>query len=177
MQTYAIYQYNRRLGTVGDEINNECLISTVHLTVSQKDILVCNYLLNTVIFIPRISSHYYKNIIAVSCRFVFLLLLLIVCVCVVCTASALRCHPVITKFGTQRRGLTAYVLTQEEMIKRHYPVKGKSISDNVHNKPAKLSSSTVALSGLLYCHSASDCPSAGTLYVFVFQKLCILHPH
>ncbi|XP_045903251.1 RNA exonuclease 5-like isoform X2 [Micropterus dolomieu] len=38
--------------------------------------------------------------------------------------NALRCHPVITKFGTQRRGLTAYVLTQEEMIKRHYPVKG-----------------------------------------------------
>ncbi|XP_032384467.1 LOW QUALITY PROTEIN: RNA exonuclease 5 [Etheostoma spectabile] len=38
--------------------------------------------------------------------------------------KALRCHPVITKFGTQRRGLTAYVLTQEEMIKKHYPVKG-----------------------------------------------------
>ncbi|XP_044046219.1 RNA exonuclease 5-like [Siniperca chuatsi] len=38
--------------------------------------------------------------------------------------KALRSHPVITKFGTQRRGLTAYLLTQEEMIKRHYPVKG-----------------------------------------------------
>ncbi|XP_070780888.1 RNA exonuclease 5-like [Enoplosus armatus] len=38
--------------------------------------------------------------------------------------KALMTHPVITKFGTQRRGLTAYVLTQEEMIKRHYPVKG-----------------------------------------------------
>nr|XP_020478448.1 putative RNA exonuclease NEF-sp [Monopterus albus] len=39
--------------------------------------------------------------------------------------SALRSHPVITRFGTQRRGLTAYVLTQEEMIKRHFPVKGE----------------------------------------------------
>ncbi|KAK2817339.1 hypothetical protein Q5P01_025530 [Channa striata] len=38
--------------------------------------------------------------------------------------KALRIHPVITKFGTQRKGLTAYVLTQEEMIKRHFPVKG-----------------------------------------------------
>ncbi|XP_073327192.1 RNA exonuclease 5-like [Pagrus major] len=36
----------------------------------------------------------------------------------------LSCHPVITKFGTQRRGLTAYVLSQEEMIKKNYPVKG-----------------------------------------------------
>lgn len=38
--------------------------------------------------------------------------------------KALWCHPVITKFGTQKRGLTAYVLTEEEMIKRHYPLKG-----------------------------------------------------
>ncbi|XP_037619767.1 RNA exonuclease 5-like isoform X1 [Sebastes umbrosus] len=38
--------------------------------------------------------------------------------------KALRIHPVISKFGTQRRGLTAYVLTQEEMIKTHFPVKG-----------------------------------------------------
>ncbi|XP_059188959.1 RNA exonuclease 5-like isoform X2 [Centropristis striata] len=38
--------------------------------------------------------------------------------------KALRIHPVITKFGTQKKGLTAYVLSQEEMIKRHYPVKG-----------------------------------------------------
>ncbi|XP_076584738.1 RNA exonuclease 5 [Chaetodon auriga] len=38
--------------------------------------------------------------------------------------KALRTHPVIIKFGTQRRGLTAYVLSQEEMIKRHFPVKG-----------------------------------------------------
>ncbi|XP_068177802.1 RNA exonuclease 5-like isoform X2 [Antennarius striatus] len=37
---------------------------------------------------------------------------------------ALMSHPVITRFGTQRRGLTAYVLTQEEMIKKRYPVKG-----------------------------------------------------
>uniref|UniRef100_A0AAQ4RPT6 RNA exonuclease 5 n=1 Tax=Gasterosteus aculeatus aculeatus TaxID=481459 RepID=A0AAQ4RPT6_GASAC len=38
--------------------------------------------------------------------------------------KALMTHPVITKFGTQRRGLTAYVLTEEEMIRRRYPVKG-----------------------------------------------------
>ncbi|XP_034544573.1 RNA exonuclease 5-like [Notolabrus celidotus] len=38
--------------------------------------------------------------------------------------KALRSHPVITKFGTQRKGLTAYVLSQEQMIKSHYPVKG-----------------------------------------------------
>ncbi|XP_020498848.1 RNA exonuclease 5 [Labrus bergylta] len=37
---------------------------------------------------------------------------------------ALRNHPVITKFGTQRKGLTAYTLPQEEMIRRHFPVKG-----------------------------------------------------
>uniref|UniRef100_A0A3Q4MFL7 RNA exonuclease 5 n=1 Tax=Neolamprologus brichardi TaxID=32507 RepID=A0A3Q4MFL7_NEOBR len=33
-------------------------------------------------------------------------------------------HPIITMFGTERRGLTAYVLTEEEMIKNNYPVKG-----------------------------------------------------
>ncbi|XP_029314539.1 RNA exonuclease 5 [Cottoperca gobio] len=38
--------------------------------------------------------------------------------------KALRIHPVIGKFGTQRKGLTAYVLPAEELIKRHYPVKG-----------------------------------------------------
>lgn len=51
--------------------------------------------------------------------FVFLLCAML------CTAAVLRTHPVITKFGTRRRGLTAYVLTQEEMIKKHYPVKGE----------------------------------------------------
>ncbi|XP_029006693.1 RNA exonuclease 5 [Betta splendens] len=38
--------------------------------------------------------------------------------------KALRSHPVISTFGVQRKGLTAYVLSQEEMIKTHYPVKG-----------------------------------------------------
>ncbi|XP_061587206.1 RNA exonuclease 5-like isoform X2 [Cololabis saira] len=38
--------------------------------------------------------------------------------------KALKQHPVITMFGTQRRGLTAYVLTEEKMIKNRYPVKG-----------------------------------------------------
>nr|XP_057923992.1 RNA exonuclease 5-like isoform X2 [Doryrhamphus excisus] len=38
--------------------------------------------------------------------------------------KVLTTHPVVTKFGTRRRGLTAYLLPQEEMIKGHYPVKG-----------------------------------------------------
>ncbi|KAF7662363.1 hypothetical protein LDENG_00237440 [Lucifuga dentata] len=38
--------------------------------------------------------------------------------------KVLKWHPVVSKYGTERRGLTAYVLTQEEMIKRHFPVKG-----------------------------------------------------
>ncbi|KAM9857028.1 RNA exonuclease 5 [Aulostomus maculatus] len=38
--------------------------------------------------------------------------------------KVLRSHPVITRFGRKTRGLTAYVLTQEEMIKTHFPVKG-----------------------------------------------------
>ncbi|KAM9769536.1 RNA exonuclease 5 isoform 1-T2 [Menidia menidia] len=37
---------------------------------------------------------------------------------------AVKHHPVITTFGTQRRGLTAYVVSQEEMIKNRYPIKG-----------------------------------------------------
>uniref|UniRef100_A0A8D3E2Y6 RNA exonuclease 5 n=1 Tax=Scophthalmus maximus TaxID=52904 RepID=A0A8D3E2Y6_SCOMX len=46
--------------------------------------------------------------------------------------KALKYHPVITKFGTQRRGLTAYLLTQEEMVGSHYPVKGESLCDKIH---------------------------------------------
>ncbi|XP_037545749.1 RNA exonuclease 5 [Nematolebias whitei] len=38
--------------------------------------------------------------------------------------KALTEHPVITAYGPQRRGLTAYILTTEEMIMNHYPVKG-----------------------------------------------------
>uniref|UniRef100_A0A8C7ZIS8 RNA exonuclease 5 n=1 Tax=Oryzias sinensis TaxID=183150 RepID=A0A8C7ZIS8_9TELE len=38
--------------------------------------------------------------------------------------KALKHHPVVTKYGTEKKGLTAYVLTPEEMIKNHYPVKG-----------------------------------------------------
>uniref|UniRef100_UPI003AAEF652 RNA exonuclease 5-like n=1 Tax=Centroberyx gerrardi TaxID=166262 RepID=UPI003AAEF652 len=38
--------------------------------------------------------------------------------------EALKWHPVIRRFGTETRGLTAYTLTQEEMIKKHFPVKG-----------------------------------------------------
>ncbi|XP_074538633.1 RNA exonuclease 5 [Halichoeres trimaculatus] len=38
--------------------------------------------------------------------------------------KALMSHPVITKFGTKKRGLTAYVLSEEQMIKSHFPVKG-----------------------------------------------------
>lgn len=53
---------------------------------------------------------------------------IILCVCVLFTVAALRIHPVITAFGTQRKGLTAYVLTQEEMIRKHFPVKGEFIT-------------------------------------------------
>ncbi|CAL8330670.1 unnamed protein product [Merluccius merluccius] len=38
--------------------------------------------------------------------------------------DVLRLHPVIRKFGTQVKGLTAYTLTKEERIKRHFPVRG-----------------------------------------------------
>lgn len=44
-----------------------------------------------------------------------------------CSASALKRHPVITTFGTQKKGLTAYVLSQQQMIKQHYPVKGNHL--------------------------------------------------
>ncbi|KAK0149591.1 RNA exonuclease 5 [Merluccius polli] len=39
-------------------------------------------------------------------------------------SAVLRLHPVIRKFGTQVKGLTAYTLTKEERIKRHFPVRG-----------------------------------------------------
>ncbi|XP_034455511.1 RNA exonuclease 5-like [Hippoglossus hippoglossus] len=38
--------------------------------------------------------------------------------------KAVKFHPVISKFGTRTRGLTAYLLSQEEMIQKNYPVKG-----------------------------------------------------
>ncbi|XP_054636397.1 RNA exonuclease 5-like isoform X2 [Dunckerocampus dactyliophorus] len=38
--------------------------------------------------------------------------------------KVLTTHPVVTKFGTRRRGLTAYLLPQQEMIRGRYPVKG-----------------------------------------------------
>ncbi|XP_057698914.1 RNA exonuclease 5-like [Corythoichthys intestinalis] len=38
--------------------------------------------------------------------------------------KVLRTHPVIRKYGTGKSGPKAYMLTQEELIKRHYPVKG-----------------------------------------------------
>uniref|UniRef100_A0A3Q2D261 Exonuclease domain-containing protein n=1 Tax=Cyprinodon variegatus TaxID=28743 RepID=A0A3Q2D261_CYPVA len=41
----------------------------------------------------------------------------------VCFCPAVRHHPVITTFGTKRRGLTAYVLSQQQLIKNRYPVK------------------------------------------------------
>ncbi|XP_029595059.1 RNA exonuclease 5-like isoform X2 [Salmo trutta] len=38
--------------------------------------------------------------------------------------GGLRWHPVIRKFGLETRGLTGYLLTQEDMIKKHFPVRG-----------------------------------------------------
>lgn len=40
--------------------------------------------------------------------------------------KALRCHPIITKFGTETRGLTAYLLSLDEMNKHNYPVRGRA---------------------------------------------------
>uniref|UniRef100_A0A8K9WN88 RNA exonuclease 5 n=1 Tax=Oncorhynchus mykiss TaxID=8022 RepID=A0A8K9WN88_ONCMY len=39
-------------------------------------------------------------------------------------SNCLQWHPVIRKFGLETRGLTGYLLTQEEMIKKHFPVRG-----------------------------------------------------
>ncbi|XP_043971605.1 RNA exonuclease 5-like isoform X1 [Gambusia affinis] len=38
--------------------------------------------------------------------------------------EALKDHPVITTYGTQKKGLTAYLLSRQQMIKYRYPVKG-----------------------------------------------------
>ncbi|CAL8286148.1 unnamed protein product [Arctogadus glacialis] len=38
--------------------------------------------------------------------------------------DVMRLHPIIRKFGTEVKGLTAYTLPQEEMIKKHFPVRG-----------------------------------------------------
>ncbi|XP_071210258.1 RNA exonuclease 5-like isoform X3 [Salvelinus alpinus] len=38
--------------------------------------------------------------------------------------GGLQWHPVIRKFGLETRGLTGFLLTQEDMIKKHFPVRG-----------------------------------------------------
>lgn len=38
--------------------------------------------------------------------------------------AVVRSHPVVRKYGTTKCGLTAYVLTQEELIHGRYPMKG-----------------------------------------------------
>ncbi|KAK7929637.1 hypothetical protein WMY93_006032 [Mugilogobius chulae] len=38
--------------------------------------------------------------------------------------SGLKSHPVICKFGTEKRGLTAYLLSAEEMSKKNFPLIG-----------------------------------------------------
>ncbi|KAJ0033132.1 hypothetical protein NQD34_000239, partial [Periophthalmus magnuspinnatus] len=38
--------------------------------------------------------------------------------------TSLSCHPVIREFGTERRGLTAYLLSSAEMSKRNFPLIG-----------------------------------------------------
>ncbi len=43
-----------------------------------------------------------------------------------CVAAVLRWHPVIRRFGLSTAGLTSFLLTQQEMIKQHYPVKGET---------------------------------------------------
>uniref|UniRef100_I3IU97 Exonuclease domain-containing protein n=1 Tax=Oreochromis niloticus TaxID=8128 RepID=I3IU97_ORENI len=94
---------------------------------------------NVVIVEDLTQNHFYKHYLCLqhlrtsytsvrgklntfSCN-VFALL----CTCVhlfLCTGAAMKNHPIITVFGTERRGLTAYVLTEKEMIKNNYPVKG-----------------------------------------------------
>ncbi|XP_046897257.1 RNA exonuclease 5-like isoform X2 [Hypomesus transpacificus] len=44
--------------------------------------------------------------------------------------EGLRWHPVIQRFGVATRGLTAYTLTLEERIKKHFPVKGMPGSED-----------------------------------------------
>ncbi|XP_053712563.1 RNA exonuclease 5-like isoform X2 [Synchiropus splendidus] len=44
--------------------------------------------------------------------------------------KALQIHPVIMKYGIKTRGLTAYVLSEEEMVRRHFPVKGTPGSED-----------------------------------------------
>uniref|UniRef100_A0AAR2LU68 Exonuclease domain-containing protein n=1 Tax=Pygocentrus nattereri TaxID=42514 RepID=A0AAR2LU68_PYGNA len=34
------------------------------------------------------------------------------------------CHPVLRRFGLKKKGMTSYLLTEEEMIKKSFPVKG-----------------------------------------------------
>ncbi|KAM9792293.1 RNA exonuclease 5 [Neosynchiropus ocellatus] len=44
--------------------------------------------------------------------------------------KAMQIHPVIIKYGIKTRGLTAYVLSEEEMIRKHFPVKGMPGSED-----------------------------------------------
>ncbi|KAG7262929.1 hypothetical protein CRUP_018932, partial [Coryphaenoides rupestris] len=61
----------------------------------------------------------------------------------------LRLHPVIGKFGTAVKGLTAYTLTREEMIKGHFPVRGDAgFEDFVSTESADYVTDSSPLYGL-----------------------------
>lgn len=39
-------------------------------------------------------------------------------------SSGLQCDPIIRKYGKEKRGLTSYTLTSEELKKNDYPMRG-----------------------------------------------------
>ncbi|RVE75917.1 hypothetical protein OJAV_G00003680 [Oryzias javanicus] len=67
--------------------------------------------------------------------------------------KALKNHPVITKFGMERKGQTAYVLTQEERIKNTFLSKGLQV---LRTFCAQMQS-TVSQTAVLYMDSTVKC--------------------
>ncbi|KAM4585047.1 RNA exonuclease 5 isoform 2-T3 [Odontesthes bonariensis] len=62
---------------------------------------------------------------------------------------AVKHHPVINTYGTRRRGLAAYVLSQEEKMKNHYPIKGMpAFEDFVSTDSAESVTNSSPLYGL-----------------------------
>uniref|UniRef100_A0A4W4H0W3 Exonuclease domain-containing protein n=1 Tax=Electrophorus electricus TaxID=8005 RepID=A0A4W4H0W3_ELEEL len=47
-----------------------------------------------------------------------------VCVCLGVGVADVIWHPVARRYGLKRRGLSSYLLTEEEMIRKNFPVKG-----------------------------------------------------
>uniref|UniRef100_A0A3B4FHG3 RNA exonuclease 5 n=1 Tax=Pundamilia nyererei TaxID=303518 RepID=A0A3B4FHG3_9CICH len=79
---------------------------------------------NVVIVEDLTQNHFYKHYLCLQHLRTSFCSSLYLCSLFLCTGAAMKNHPIITVFGTERRGLTAYVLTEDEMIKNNYPVKG-----------------------------------------------------